>query len=85
MAKIRKIWIALLSALLSGLGFSSCSKPDNPPMYGPFDPSQDLLMYGPLPPRTLVTGPKASEPKTCEAILPGAEVQGDNGADKAAE
>lgn len=88
MAKIRKIWIALLSALLSGLGFVSCTKPE-PPMYGPQEmygpPPGATYMYGPLPPRTVVTGTKASEPKACEAILPGAEVHGDNGTDKAAE
>lgn len=89
MAKIRKIWIALLSALLSGLGFVSCTKPE-PPMYGPapdmYGPAPGFTtMYGTPPSSKVVTGTKASEPKTCEAILPGAEVHGDNGTDKAAE
>lgn len=95
MAKIRKIWIALLSALLSGLGFVSCTKPE-PPMYGPFDgPGSFTYMYGPGPGFTTMYGPppsskavagtKASDQKACEAILPEKEIEKDNGTDKAAE
>ena len=76
MAKLRRIWVVILSSIISGLGFSACEGPD---MYGPapIDGSSSMLMYGPAPMTKFDSkaGANAPDVQDTESNDHGAEIQ----------
>ena len=70
MAKIRRAWVAVLSFILSLLGFAGCKGPVD--MYGPETPDNTMMvMYGPPKAGYVTKSPAAATESATE--LPEAE------------